>query len=136
MFSLVSCSDRQTRRTGMTAIAVCKKTLAISNISCPNCFKATKRSTCILSVTYRQLFSVSVPLVPKCQTCPNFLKTHQYSRFRFLKPAAWRRHDGGRKGGGGGGVSSTGNSEEIPPSAGTRQYVQHLGSIWKREVEY
>lgn len=58
----------------MTAIAVYKKTLDTSNISCPKSFNGVKQNTCILSVTYRQLLSVSVPLVLKCQTCPNFSK--------------------------------------------------------------
>lgn len=38
-------------------------------------------------------------LSPCCQSCQTFLKTHQHSRFRFLKPAAWRRHNRGRGGG-------------------------------------
>lgn len=38
-------------------------------------------------------------LSPCCQSCQTLLKTHQHSRFRFLKPAAWRRHNRGRGGG-------------------------------------
>lgn len=78
---------------------------------------------------YRERFGnspscFSAVCVPCCQSCQTFLKTHQHSRFRFLKPAAWRRHEGGGEVEGGG-VSSQGCRGETATPAGQHRYVHH-----------